>query len=65
VLHVTGSPILDPAEPQFRASTWARLPEVPMPKKRHTPEQIATALRQADAGITRKLGVHENTFYFM
>jgi putative transposase len=39
-----------------------------MPKKRHKPEQIAAALRQADAGtpiaeITRKLGVHENTFY--
>lgn len=39
-----------------------------MARKRHTPEQIAAALRQAEAGtpiaeITRKLGVHENTFY--
>ncbi len=37
-------------------------------RKRHSPEQIAQALRQAEAGtpvieITRKLGVHENTFY--
>lgn len=37
-------------------------------RKRHSPEQIAQALRQADAGtpvaeIVRKLGVHENTFY--
>ncbi len=37
-------------------------------KKRHSPEQIAQALRQAEAGtpvteIIRKLGVHENTFY--
>ena len=37
-------------------------------RKRHTPEQIAAALRQAEAGtpvaeIIRKLGVHENTFY--
>jgi hypothetical protein len=36
-----------------------------MPKKRHSPEQIAAALRQAEARtpiaeITRKLGVHEN-----
>jgi transposase len=41
---------------------------VPMPKKRRSPEQIAAALRQAEAGtplaeITRKVGVHENTFY--
>ena len=41
-----------------------------MPKKRHSPEQIAAALRQAEAGtpiveITRKLGVHENTFYLL
>ena len=39
-----------------------------MPRKRHTPEQIAAALRQSEAGtpvgeIIRKLGVHENTFY--
>ena len=39
-------------------------------RKRHSPEQIAQALRQAEAGtpvaeIIRKLGVHENTFYFM
>jgi putative transposase len=37
-------------------------------RKRHTPEQIAAALRQAEAGtpiaeIVRKLGIHENTFY--
>jgi putative transposase len=37
-------------------------------RKRHSPEQIATALRQAEAGvpvaeIVRKLGIHENTFY--
>jgi putative transposase len=37
-------------------------------RKRHSPEQIAQALRQAEAGtpiaeIVRKLGVHENTFY--
>ena len=37
-------------------------------RKRHTPEQIAQALRAAEAGtpvaeIVRKLGVHENTFY--
>lgn len=37
-------------------------------RKRHTAEQIAQALRQAEAGtpvagIIRKLGVHENTFY--
>jgi len=37
-------------------------------RKRHSPEQIAQALRQAEAGtpvaeIIRKLGVHENTFY--
>ena len=39
-----------------------------MARRRHTPEQIAAALRQAEAGtpiteIIRKLGVHENTFY--
>ena len=38
-------------------------------RKRHTAEQIVKALRQAEAGtpivdIIRKLGVHENTFYF-
>ncbi|MGH7661287.1 MAG: IS3 family transposase [Vulcanimicrobiaceae bacterium] len=37
-------------------------------RKRHSPDQIATALRQAEAGtpvaeIVRKLGIHENTFY--
>lgn len=37
-------------------------------RKRHSPEAIAQALRQAEAGtpvaeIMRKLGVHENTFY--
>ncbi len=37
-------------------------------RKRHSPEAIAQALRQADAGtpvaeIVRKLGIHENTFY--
>jgi putative transposase len=37
-------------------------------RKRHSPEQIAAALRQAEVGtpiaeIIRKLGVHENTFY--
>lgn len=37
-------------------------------RKRHSPEQIAQALRQAESGtpvaeIIRKLGVHENTFY--
>ena len=36
-------------------------------RKRHTTEQIAQALRQAEAGtpiadIIRKMGVHENTF---
>jgi len=39
-----------------------------MTRKRHTPEQIAAALRQAEAGtpireITRKMGIHENTFH--
>ena len=37
-------------------------------RKRHSPEQIAASLRQAEAGvpvaeIIRKLGSHENTFY--
>ena len=37
-------------------------------RKRHTTEQIAAALRQAEAGtpvaeLVRKLGIHENTFY--
>jgi putative transposase len=37
-------------------------------RKRHSPEQIALALRQAEGGtpiaeIIRKLGIHENTFY--
>ena len=37
-------------------------------RKRHSPEQIASSLRQAEAGvpvaeIIRKLGIHENTFY--
>jgi putative transposase len=37
-------------------------------RKRHSPEQIAAALRAAEAGtpvadIIRKLGIHENTFY--
>ncbi len=36
--------------------------------ERHSPEQIAAALRQAEAGtpvteLIRKLGIHENTFY--
>ena len=41
----------------------------PLPmRKRHTAEQIAQALRRAEAGtriadIIRKMGVHENTFY--
>lgn len=39
-----------------------------MPKKRFTDEQIASALRQVEAGTTvgevcRKLGVAEATFY--
>ena len=39
-----------------------------MPKKRYTDEQIAFALRQAEAGATigeicRKMGVAEATFY--
>jgi putative transposase len=40
-----------------------------MPRKsRYSPEQIAVALRQAEAGtpiaeITRRLGIHENTFH--
>ncbi|ANK81402.1 MAG: transposase [Rhizobiales bacterium NRL2] len=39
-----------------------------MPKKRFTDEQIAFALRQAEAGtnvgeICRKMGVSEATFY--
>ena len=38
-------------------------------RKRHTAEQIAQALRQAEAGtpladIIRKLGVHETRFIF-
>jgi len=37
-------------------------------RKRHSPEQIAAALHQAEAGtpvteLIRKLGIHENTFY--
>ena len=36
--------------------------------KRHTPDQIATALRHLESGtpaaeLARKLGVHENTLY--
>ena len=43
-------------------------PEVLPMRKRHSPEQIAASLRQAEAGvpvaeIIRKLGIHENTFY--
>ncbi len=39
-----------------------------MSKKRHSEEQIAFALRQAEGGvpvpeICRKLGIHEQTFY--
>ena len=39
-----------------------------MARRRHTPEQIAAALRQVEAGIAasemaRKLGVHENTVH--
>jgi putative transposase len=39
-----------------------------MARRRHTPEQIAAALHQIDAGIAatelaRKLGVHENTIH--
>ena len=41
---------------------------VPMPKKRFSDEQIAFALRQAEAGTTvgeicRKMGIAEATFY--
>jgi putative transposase len=37
-------------------------------RKRHSPEQIAAALRAAEAGTPlvetiRKFGIHENTFY--
>jgi putative transposase len=65
---LTGSPKSRPAGPHFRGPKRPPTREVPMPKKRHSPEQIAAALRQAEAGtpiaeITRKLGVHENTFY--
>jgi putative transposase len=39
-----------------------------MARRHHTPEQIAAALRQLEAGtpaveFCRKLGVHENTMY--
>ena len=39
-----------------------------MPRRRHSPEQIAAALRQAESGtpiaeLARKLGVHENTIH--
>lgn len=39
-----------------------------MARRRHTPEQIAAALRKLGAGtpaveLCRKLGVHENTIY--
>ncbi len=39
-----------------------------MGRRRHTPEQIAAALRQVETGIAvsemaRKLGVHENTLH--
>lgn len=39
-----------------------------MARRHHTPEQIAAALRQLEAGtpaveLCRKLGVHENTIY--
>ena len=39
-----------------------------MGRKRHTPERLATALRQLEAGtpavdLCRKLGVHECTIY--
>ena len=37
-------------------------------RKRHSPEQVASSLRQTEAGvpvaeIIRKFGIHENTFY--
>ena len=39
-----------------------------MARRHHTPEQVAAALRQLEAGIPavelcRKLGIHENTMY--
>jgi putative transposase len=39
-----------------------------MARRRHSPEQIAAALRQVEAGVAvtemaRKLGVHENTLH--
>ncbi len=39
-----------------------------MARRRHTPEQIAAALRQVEAGVAvnemaRKLGIHENTVH--
>jgi putative transposase len=64
------------AEPKFWTrrdsrkigKTLSRHLEVLPVRKRHSPEQIAAALRQAEAGvpvaeIIRKLGIHENTFY--
>jgi putative transposase len=48
--------------------TLSRTPDVLPVRKRHSPEQIAVAVRQTEAGtcvaeIVRKLGVYKNTFY--
>jgi putative transposase len=38
--------------------------EVGMSRRRHTPEQIITALREAEVGmVSRELGISEQTYY--
>ena len=54
-------------------STWSEaFQEVRMGRKRHTPEQIITALREAEVGLargksvklmSRELGITEQTYY--
>ena len=56
-------------------STWSEAclsEEVRMGRKRHTPEQIITALREAEVGLargksvklmSRELGITEQTYY--
>src|SRR5215469_2714698 len=66
--QLTRYPNSGPAGLAKNRQNISQLPEVLPVRKRHTPDQIAAALRQAEAGtpiaeIVRKLGVHENTFY--
>ncbi len=59
--------ILDQRDSRKIGKTPTRYQEALPPAKSHSPEQIAAALRQAEAGtpvaeIVRKLGIHEDTF---